>query len=218
MKKSILGLFFLVFLFRIDANTIDKTFVSIPDEYYMFQSKEGRAGLLNSYITQDTLGVKNRFGGKSYLLAVDIPNDFLRVRNTQLSTLEMKLWHTQAGKEIVGINIVTCTPLCDSNVGFFGENWQYVKEAVLPRISLIDFLDVERILAEGKKPDDIIAAFDMVFFQYVFPQQGKDIVVKLILDKSIDSDNKSLFLSYLKGKQLSLIWENDVFKKGIILW
>lgn len=218
MMKTIIKLLFLVFSFASYANTIDRAFVSMPDEYYMFQSRESRAGLLKAYINKDTVGVKNRFGGKSYMLALDIPNDFLRVRNTHISTLEMKLWHTQAGKEIVGVNITTCIPMCDSNVGFFGENWQYVKDAVLPRIGIIDFLDVERIHAEGKKLEDVLAAFDLVYFQYVFLQEGTDIVVKLIVDKSMDADNKSPLLSYLKGKELTLIWKNHVFEKGVISW
>jgi hypothetical protein len=218
MKKSLIALLFFIFSFVIYANAIDRIFVKMPDEYYMFQGKESRAGLLKAYINKDTLGVKNRFGGKSYMLALDIPNDFLRVRNTQISTLEMKLWHTQTGKEIVGVNITTCIPMCDSNVGFFGENWQYLKDAVLPRIGIIDFLNVERIHAEGKKLEDIVAAFDLVYFQYVFPQEGTDIVVKLIVDKSLDADNKSPLLSYLKGKELTLVWKNDVFEKGVMSW
>lgn len=217
MKNFLFLSLCLLFPLSLLASTIDDFFVKIPDEYYMFQPKESRVELVKEYKNNDNSGVSNRFGGETYLLDMDTINNFLRLRNTQISTLEMKLWQTKDGKQLVGLNITTCVPLCDSNIGFFTEDWQYVKESILPHIGIIDFLDTQRIVADGRKTEDIIAAFDIVFFQYIFPKQGTEIVVELLFDKKIDDESVHSLLSYLKGTKLSFVWKNDVFEKGEIL-
>jgi hypothetical protein len=218
MKRNLLVILLVIISSSMWANSIEKIFVTIPDEFYMFQTNDARGDLVKAYKNGDTLGVKNRFGGKSLLIELNDEQNYLKVRNTSISTLEMKLWHTSAGTDIVGVNIVTCVPLCDSNVGFFTDKWQYVKDVIFPKVTLTDFLDTDAIAKDGKKLEAIIAAFNMAFFQYSFLKENTDILVELHVDTSKEGSNYDSLKQYLKGTKITFVWQNDTFQKSGISW
>ena len=195
----------------VSASVIEYVFVNMPEEYYLFQTAEQRSELLKSHNRNDTTGVKNRFGGKSYILQLDGTNEYLLVRNTKISTVEMKIWTLNNGEQIAGINIVTCTPLCDSQLAFFNQKWQHVKNIFFPDVNLTDFLDTKKILDDNKTTEEIAAAFDIVFFHYSFSKTGTNIEVELLIDKNISEEAFARLEPYLLTKKIVFVWNGTQF-------
>ena len=211
MKEKLISVILAVLFSQsyVEASLIERVFTNMPDEYYLFQSSEQRSELLKSHKRNDTTGVRNRFGGKSYILDLHEENEFLRIRNTNISTLEMKIWTMNSGEPILGVNIITCSSACDSDIAFFNHKWEHVNK-LFPSLQLTDFLNWTQLFNDNKSIDEILAAFDIVFFHYSFSKTSTDIEAELHLDKNKSEEEIAQLMPYLNTK-LILRWNGAQF-------
>ncbi|MDR1680139.1 MAG: DUF3256 family protein [Prevotellaceae bacterium] len=217
--KYFAGIFALCLSSAVEAQSpIEKMFVSMPDAYYLSLSSEMRNKMLSAYISDSTSTMKNRFRGESSIQLLDREQQLVVVKNSAQGTVEIKA--LQRNDSIVQIAVIftACAPACDSHIGFFGSNWQILAHTLMPSPAITDFLNTEKILADGKQVNDIVERFDIIFLQATFAGQGNNIEVTLNSKKFLEKEQYEALKPYLKGSKLLYEWRNNAFEKSSCYW
>jgi uncharacterized protein YxeA len=212
MKKLIALIASVCFSTSIFASSpIEKAFVAMPDAYYLTLTQNMRSKLLEASKNDNNATLKNRFRGESSINCIDSINDFLSVQNSPNGKADFKILREQNIPTYLVVIFTACAPLCDSHIGFYNAEWDFLPNSLLPDISIKNFLDVDKIKSDGKTTDEITQAIGMTFYQYAFVDNGNDISISLQVDKSLESDNYARIKAYLKTEKLLFKWVNGVY-------
>ncbi len=212
MKKLIVLIASICFSIAIFANNpIEKAFVAMPDAYYLTLTQNMRSKLLEAYKNDSNATLKNRFRGQSSINCIDSINDFLSVNNSPNGKADFKILREQNIPTYLVVIFTACAPLCDSHIGFYNAEWDFLPNSLLPNISIKDFLDADKIKSDGKTTEEISEAIGMTFYQYAFVNNGNDISISLQADKSLETNNYTRLKPYLKTEKLLFKWVNGVY-------
>jgi len=238
MKKILIYILFSG-VFCAAAQNIEQAFVNLPDQYIPLLSKERRMQLLFHYIaltSEDseidngrplltsllrTDSIENNFKGISKMQILDSENNYLKIALTEKSTFEMKIWELNDTTEIIGFSHTVCAPVCDSQVAFFNKNFRRLDtdaNQMFPDIAIQDFLNREKIAADGEKLENMVIKHDALFATIVFQQQSDTILLKSNVKEFLTAEIYAGIEPYLTGNTIELTWENGIFKKGGATW
>jgi len=207
-------------LFSLSAQSVEKAFVNMPDEYYLSLPTAQRKEMVKAYKKDTTAISKNRFRGQSSILLIDSINQFMSIQNTINSKVALKILKngTPNASIYYALIFTACAPVCDSHIGFYNADWSFLKNSLLPKITILDFLDTDKIQADGKKVESVAEQFDIVFIQTHFVDNGSNIEATLNSEKFMDKDSFTRLRTYLKGDKILFTWENTTFKKTNCHW
>ncbi len=216
MKKNKIIILTLTLLFSanlaVDAQTlVERAFLSMPDEYYLSLSHKKRREMLDAFRTDTAAMVQNRFGGQSRILQLDEANNFLSVQNSKSGTVQLKVLTTNDSTAYVALVFTACAPVCDAHIGFYDSSWQLLRTSLLQAVSINDFLDEEKIKADGKNLQTVVEQFDIIFLQYDFI--GNDIQTKLNSKHFMEADNYKQLQPYLRSETVLFKWKNGKYAK-----
>lgn len=192
---------------------VERAFVSMPEEFYLSLSKDMRKDMIINYLRDTSSVKKNIFKGESAIKEIDTTNNYMRIKNSEQATVEIKLLHANDSVIYIAVNFTACAPVCDSHLGFFAANWQLLKEPLMKMATIQDFLDEEKIKKENLKLEEIADKFDMALISYKFIDNGEDVEAVLNSEKLMDSDNYKRLKPYLKGDKIKYTWKKNKYEK-----
>lgn len=221
MKNILLIILLLTNTFGLLSQNIEQAFVNIPDQYFPQLTKEKRSDLIYRHNVLKTDTITNNFKGISTLKEIDYQHQFLRLATTDISTFEEKIWIKKDSSKIIGFNHNVCGPVCDSHVAFFNTNFQRIdvgKNHIFPEVNIADFLNKDKILADGKTVKQIISLYDIFFTTIIFQKTENNIILESNVEKYLSPQTYNDLKPYLLGNKMELVWNDGVFKKGNISW
>lgn len=217
--RIVIFLFFSLSLFTLSAeSSIERYFLSMPDEYYLTLTKEMRKELIDAYKVDSSLSVKNKFRGESYILELDTTQNRLLIQNSLSGIVEVKMITNEENLSCLVLIFTACAPVCNSHIGFYNLGWQMMKSSLLPPISITDFLDKEKIEARGESLQDISKQFDVFFTKYTFERNSNNIEIVLNSSQFMEAENYERLKPYLKGNKLTFSLKNQKYEKASLLW
>lgn len=222
-KSSLRNIFstliFSLFLVQVPAQSlIEKAFVSMPNEYYLSLSKDMRKDMLLNYLMDTSSVKKNLFKGESSIEILDPAKDFIRIKNSNQGTLELKLLRANDSIIYIALNFTACAPVCDSHLSFYAANWQLLKQSLLKTPTTTDYLDLDIIKNEGLNPNEVALLFDFALIENHFIDNGNHVEMLLNCEKNMDPDNYSRLKKYLKGNKILYTWKNGLYEKTSCYW
>lgn len=201
------------------SQNIEQAFTSMPDEYYLSLPSAQRKEMVKAFKTDTIHTRKNKFRGESSILVLDSLNHFMSIKNSENATVHLKiLSNPLTTTSYYALIFTACAPVCDSHIGFYNNNWQFLQQSLLPKITINDFLDTVKIVTEGKQIEKIAEQFDLVFIETNFLENKNNIVATLNSGSYLDKDSYERLKKYLKGDKVLFTWENTIFKKSICYW
>jgi hypothetical protein len=220
-NNKFLYIFLLTILFPIylQAQRVEDAFVSMPDEYYLSLPTAQRKEMVRAFKQDSVHSRKNLFRGNSEITSIDSVNQYMSISNSPSARVELKVLPGKPGyPSYFALVFTACAKICDSNIGFYSTNWSFLKNSLLPKVSIYDFLDTEKIEADGKKTAEVAEQFDIVFLETRFVQNGNNIEVTLNSEKFLDKESYQLLKKYLKGNCLLFKWNFDIYVKDNCYW
>lgn len=190
---------------------VEKAFISMPNEFYLLLTKEKRTLLLTEYKSDTAVAVKNLFGGYSQLNTVDSVANFISVRDTKQSQLDFKVVQKNDSTFYMVLIFTTCAPVCDSYVNFFDSKWNLLQKSLLAPVTIVDFLDVEKIKEDGLTEAIVSERFGAAFIKMEFEKGTDTLLVSLQSEKFMDKENYDRLKKYLINETLTYIWNKDAF-------
>ncbi len=107
----------------IHSQNIDSLFVNMPDIINPVLNKTIRRTMLKGFKLNQNDSTVNVFMRYSKLLRYDSLENHLFIRNTTLSTFEMKKFRLNDGVELIGIIRTYGDSLKNSNITFYNTDW-----------------------------------------------------------------------------------------------
>lgn len=121
MKRfNILLLLVLLLCGSASAQDMRALFLSAPDSILPLLTANNRADCLDFLSAGMRARVTNRLDGTSELLFIN--DDYLELRNSESSTVQMKLLPRKADTLIAVVKSV-CAEACDSRINFYKKDW-----------------------------------------------------------------------------------------------
>lgn len=130
--KRILGIMIaLCCWMAVQAQDMKSLFVALPDSLSPLLTEVNRADFGDFLASGMKAEVKNRFGKQSEM--TELTDDYLFVRLTSASTLEMKLLPVNDSTKVICVVHTYSAPVADSSISFYTTDWK--------RLSTDKFLD-----------------------------------------------------------------------------
>lgn len=190
---------------------VEKAFLSMPNEYYLLLTKEKRTLLLSEYKLDSAVAVKNLFGGYTQMKCVDSVANFISVRDTRQSQLDFKVVQKNDSTFYMVLVFTACAPVCDSYMNFFDSKWNLLRKSLLEPITISNFLDIEKIKADGLTEAIVTERFGAAFIKMEFEKGTDTLLVSLQSEKFMDKENYLRLKKYLIKDTLVYTWNKDAF-------
>ncbi|HRZ96228.1 MAG TPA: DUF3256 family protein [Paludibacter sp.] len=113
----------LLYVTLANAQNIDSLFVNMPDNINPVLNKMNRKEMLSNVKLLRNDSTLNVFMKYSKLLKYDSLENHIRIRNSALSTFEMKKFRTENGVELIGVIRTFGDTIKSSNITFYNTNW-----------------------------------------------------------------------------------------------
>lgn len=117
------------------AQDMPQLFVEAPDTVLPLLTRNNRADCIDFLDAKMRARVTNRLDGRSELLSIS--DDFLELRNSESSMVQMKLLPF-AEDTIIAVVRSVCAEACDSRLSFYNKDWSPAK-ATFSRPPIKDF-------------------------------------------------------------------------------
>ena len=125
MKQIILTLTLLTMVLGMEGRTVRDFFASEPGELLTLVPKTVRLDMLDYYDSGTIVQANNNMGSGTQLDTVT--DNFLRLRTSDVKTLEMRLMRWKNDTIIAVVETVE-TPVKDSHITFYNKHWVRLKE------------------------------------------------------------------------------------------
>lgn len=169
------------------AQDMPQLFVEAPDTVLPLLTRNNRADCVDFLDAKMRARVTNRLDGRSELLSIS--DDFLELRNSESSTVQMKL--LPFGEDtIIAVVRSVCAEACDSRLSFYYKDWSQanvtfsrppIKDFFIPTDSL-DFLmarcDIYLVRLSLSPVDNVLTA-DYTMPQYMSEEDSALVAPKL---------------------------------------
>ena len=169
------------------AQDMPQLFVEAPDTVLPLLTRNNRADCVDFLDAKMRARVTNRLDGRSELLSIS--DDFLELRNSESSTVQMKL--LPFGEDtIIAVVRSVCAEACDSRLSFYNKDWSQanvtfsrppIKDFFIPTDSL-DFLmarcDIYLVRLSLSPVDNVLTA-DYTMPQYMSEEDSALVAPKL---------------------------------------
>lgn len=170
MKKLFLSV--VISLLSLNTFSIDifEAFRVMPDSLLTQLNPEQKMELLDNYFSINS-AIENRYKGKIRVDSINIESNFLQLKTTEISSLQIKLIPKE-NDTIIGMISTICDDFCDSKLQFFSKNWQPILFQI-ERPSMEDFFYLEQMNENEKTL--LYSARYLPFYSFSFVKNGIEI-------------------------------------------
>ena len=192
------------------AQDMKTVFLAMPDSITPLLTKVNKEDCIDFLASDMKAEVKNRFGNVSEMKK--LTDDYVLIRMTSQSTLEMKLLPLNDSVKVVCMVKTVCASACNSEVHFFSSDWKQELS--------------QKALLQIPKAEEFFLTPDFIVPEYMEARKKADMD---LMKASLSADNASLsiwyttpdylnqedrekLLPYLRKEPMILQWESGRFK------
>ena len=213
LMKRIIGIFFaLCCLNGIWAQDLKSLFVAMPDSLSPLLTRVNRADFGDFLASNMKAEVKNRFGKTSEM--TELTADYLYVRLTSASSLEMKLLPVNDSVKVICVVHTYKAPVADSEISFYATDWTKLPSKdflKLPEES--DFYSVP-LTEAGKDSLASLRMFaDICLIKAELSPEGPFLSFVYSTPDYLDAETAEKLKPYLLPRPLRYVWSSGKFMK-----
>jgi hypothetical protein len=176
----------------------------MPDALNPTLSNQNRLELLEYYKAGQSDSTVNRYGNQARLLAFDTIHQAIVVKNTPVTTFEMKVFNQANGNPIVGIIYTACAPVCQSTIHFYDTAWNRVPiRFTMPKA--IEWLNKDSLANENTDRQWIENVLENNFISLAFDPERPTIISKNNSLEFMSEADRKIISPYMKD--LPIIFE-----------
>jgi hypothetical protein len=193
----------------VSGQNIEDVYITMPDKLNPLLTQMQRSELLKYHKVELGDSVVNKYGTNTVLLELDTVNQYINIRNTDVSQLEIQLFPYK--KEYVIALIHTfCGNICHSAIRFFNWRWEeIVIDFPLPRSK--DWIDSGKFNDEELDLQNFVNNLtDIDFIEMHFLPAKRQIIAKNNTPDFLSKKDKELVESFLKKQ--SFVYHYDGVK------
>ena len=201
IRKGMISLLALWALCGLRAQDMASVFTAMPNQYIPQLEDAWRKDLVELYRSGKEARLKNTMNGYSTLL--NLTDDYLCLRTTDRSVVEMKLLPLVNNTFVVCMVTTVEGPVADSRIAFFTTDW-----ASLPKADLLSMPEGTWFIKEGAETDEaypeLKAALDMDLFRYQLSATENTLSITYATPLYLEGKTKERLQSLLQGEPLCL--------------
>lgn len=176
MKKSKITIVLLFVFSSLCAQSgVEQYYINLPVQVEPATTSKQRTELLEYYKPEMADSIANRFNGQVHLLEFDDQYGYMKLQNTPVSVMEIKLF-SNSQDTIIGIIKTVCTPICQSQVNFYSTQWQKREDVKLTMPKAIDWMDEKKVKNSEFTMENLINTFQANFISLSFNPQKDEII------------------------------------------
>ena len=209
IRKGMISLLALVALCGLRAQDMASVFTAMPNQYIPQLEDAWRKGLVELYRSGKEARLKNTMNGYSTLL--NLTDDYLCLRTTDRSVVEMKLLPLVNNTFVVCMVTTVEGPVADSRIAFFTTDW-----ASLPKADLLSMPEGTWFIKEGAETDEaypeLKVSLDMDLFRYQLSATENTLSITYTTPLYLEGKTKERLQPLLHGEPLCLRWQHGHFR------
>ena len=210
IRKGMISLLALWALCGLRAQDIASVFTAMPNQYIPQLEDAWRKDLVELYRSGKEARLKNTMHGYSTLL--NSTDDYLCLRTTDRSVVEMKLLPLVNNTFVVCMVTTVEGPVADSRIAFFTTDW-----AFLPKADLLSMPEGTWFIKEGAETDEaypeLKAALDMDLFRYQLSATENTLSITYTTLLYVEDKIKERLQPFLQAEPLCLRWQHGHFRQ-----
>lgn len=210
IRKGMMSLLALLALCVLRAQDMASVFTAMPNQYIPQLEDAWRKDLVELYRSGKEARLKNTMNGYSTL--VNLTDDYLCLRTTDRSEVEMKLLPLVNNTFVVCMVTTVEGPVADSRIAFFTTDW-----ASLPTADLLSLPVGSWYLKEGAEADELFpelkAALDMDLFRYRLSAVENTLSITYTTPLYVENQIKERLQPFLQAEPLCLRWHHGHFRQ-----
>ena len=210
IRKGMISLLALWALCGLRAQDMASVFTAMPNQYIPQLEDAWRKDLVELYRSGKEARLKNTMNGYSTLL--NLTDDYLCLRTTDRSVVEMKLLPLVNNTFVVCMVTTVEGPVADSRIAFFTTDW-----ASLPKADLLSMPEGTWFIKEGAETDEaypeLKAALDMDLFRYQLSATENTLRITYTTPLYLEDKTKERLQPLLQGEPLCLRWQYGHFRQ-----
>ena len=210
IRKGMISLLALVALCGLRAQDMASVFTAMPNQYIPQLEDAWRKDLVELYRSGKEARLKNTMNGYSTLL--NLTDDYLCLRTTDRSVVEMKLLPLVNNTFVVCMVTTVEGPVADSRIAFYTTDW-----ASLPKADLLSMPEGTWFIKEGAETDEaypeLKAALDMDLFRYQLSATENALRITYTTPLYLEGKTKERLHPFLRGEPLCLRWQHGHFRQ-----
>ena len=210
IRKGMISLLALWALCGLRAQDMASVFTAMPNQYIPQLEDAWRKDLVELYRSGKEARLKNTMNGYSTLL--NLTDDYLCLRTTDRSVVEMKLLPLVNNTFVVCMVTTVEGPVADSRIAFFTTDW-----ASLPKADLLSMPEGTWFIKEGAETDEaypeLKAALDMDLFRYQLSATENTLSITYTTPLYLEGKTKERLQPLLQGGPLCLRWQHGHFRQ-----
>ncbi|MCC8134704.1 MAG: DUF3256 family protein [Tannerellaceae bacterium] len=210
MKRIIL----LFFLFcgmatGLPAQDMATVFIAVPDSYIPQLENEWRKDLVDLYTNGKEAKLQNMMGGEAELK--QLTPDFLSLRSTERTTIEMKLLPLVNNTHIICMVTTVEGPVADSRVSFFTTEWEPLEISGLFTPVTKEWFVKEDADLSREEVQYALAHLDMDLIRYELHPENQTLSAYYMSPFYLNKEDREQVLPYLKEAPKVYTWEKTRF-------
>ncbi len=172
-------------------------YMTMPDKFDPLMSRQQRAELLEYVKAGMGDSITNRFGQQTRVEVLDTLRQRLVVRNTDISSLELKLLMLGGDTAVVMIRTV-CAPVCHSVLQTYDTNWRERTDITFALPEPADWLDPEKVTRAEANADNLRHLLVPRFVSLTFEGDDDTLHARNHTTDYLSNDEREQVLPYLK--------------------
>lgn len=185
------------------TKTIEDIYINMPDSLNPTLSKQNRLELLEYYKAGQKDSIRNRFGNKAIVINLDSINNLLTIKNTPVSTFQLKIFVVNT-KPTIGIISTVCSSICQSYVQFYDTSWHVMPlKFEMPKAE--EWLKMDSLVGAKTDQQWIINKMKISFISLEFAVDKLAIVAKNNSMQFISEEEKKWVEPFVNTEPLTYI-------------
>lgn len=201
-NKGLLICCLMAFSVCLMSQSIEKSYVNMPDALNPTMTKQNRLELLEYHKAGQGDSIANRFGHKALLMSLDTLHQHIVVKNTPTSWFEMKMLKMADSTLVIGIIRTVCAPVCLSTVEFYDTAWHSIP-LIFFMPKAIEWLDVKSIPSEKVDVEWVKHVMEISFITLSFSDKAQSIVAKNNTLDFLSEEDRKVIAPYVSDKTIS---------------
>jgi len=183
------------------AQDVGNFYVNMPDKLNPTLSKQNRHELLEYYKAGQTDSITNRYGNHVSLNSVDTLNQILLVKNTPVSSFEMKVFNLNNDSLAIGIIRTICGTVCQSSVEFYDTAWNKIP-LIFTMPKAIDWVNKDSLAVKNVDKQWVENVLENNFISLSFATNARQIVAKNNSAEFMSAADRKIISPLLEEKKL----------------
>ncbi len=189
----------------LSAQNIDYWYVSMPDNLNPTLSKQNRHELVEYYkANPGDDSIANKFNHQAYLQKYDSINQLIVVKNTPVSTFEMKMFSMDDKTPVIGMISTVCASVCQSSIDFYDTAWNKIPlKFTMPKA--VEWLKKDTTLYANVDKQWVENVLENSYIKLSFGVDGQSIIAQNESLDFLNDKEKEIISPLLSDKPIILV-------------